>query len=224
MHPEVLLTCVAVIALVVLYRRDAARVQHERGQLFADCLSLFSSYRVEQEGRGYPVLNGTYLGRRVRLEPVVDHLAWRKLPVLWLRVTVLQPTRFGAVLNLLARATGAEYFSHIYHLEHRLEIPARWPQEALLYTDDPERLPALDLLQPHVPQICDPKLKELVISPNGVRLIYRVAEAERAHYATFREIRFDVSALKAALAEQVLDAAIAIAETVSVPALQRKVA
>src|ERR1700704_6536288 len=116
MHLEVLLTCLAGVALVLLYRRDAAHQKQQRGQFFAKSLALFQSYRVEQEGRAYPILKGKYRARTVTLEPIVDHLAWRKLPVLWLQVTVLEPTRFAGVLDFLARPTGAEYFSHIYNL------------------------------------------------------------------------------------------------------------
>jgi hypothetical protein len=224
MHAEVLLACVAVVALVALYGRDAARQKRDRGQFFADCLHLFERYRVEQEGNSYPSLRGTYRGRTVQLEPIIDHLAWRKLPVLWLQVTVLQPTRFRGVLDFMARATGAEYFSHIYNLQHRLELPAAWPQEAILYSDDPEGLMPLEALHPHLALFSDTKLKELVVSPHGARLVWRVDEASRAHYASFREIRFASTLLQQAVARQVLDAAIALADTVSVEEPQRKVA
>ena len=105
MHLEVLLTCVAGVALVLLYRRDAANQKQQRGQFFADCLKLFQSYRVEQDGRAYPHLRGKYRDRTVTIEPVVDHLAWRKLPVLWMQVTVLA----ADALSRRARLPGAAH-------------------------------------------------------------------------------------------------------------------
>ena len=82
----------------------------------------------------------------------------------------------------------------------------------------------LEAMRPHLPQLSDAKLKELVVSPNGVRLVWRVDEASRAHYASFREIRFATASLPPQLARQVLDAVIEIADTVSAQDSQRKVA
>jgi hypothetical protein len=224
MHLEVLLTCVACVALVLLYRRDAAIQKRQRGRFFAECLNLFQSYRVEQDGRAYPHLRGKYRDRTVTVEAIIDHLAWRKLPVLWVQVTVLQPTRYRGVLDLLARPTGAEYFSHAYNLDHHLDVPADWPQEALLCCDDPDAVVPLETLSPYLAQLGDPKFKELVVTPKGVRLVWRVDQASRAHYASFREIKFETASIGAELARHVLDTALAIADTVSVDEPQRKVA
>jgi hypothetical protein len=224
MHLEVLLTCVAGVALVLLYRRDAAIQKRQRGLFFAECLNLFQSYRVEQDGRAYPQLRGKYRDRTVTVEPIVDHLAWRKLPVLWVQVTVLQSTRYRGVLDFLARPTGAEYFSHAYNLAHHMHLPSDWPQEALLCCDDPESAVPLETLSPFLTELGDPKFKELVVTPNGVRLMWRVDQASRAHYASFREIKFETVSIDAELARHVLDTALAIADTVSLDEPQRKVA
>jgi hypothetical protein len=57
----------------------------------------------------------------------------------------------------------------------------------------------------------DPRAKELVISPRGVRLVYQAAQAERAHYLVLRQARFENSKIDPALAGSLLDRAIAIA-------------
>ena len=68
----------AIAALAWMYRRDLELRRRQRGRLFSACMELFQACRVVQDGPGYPVLTGRYRGVEVRLEPVVDHIAWRK--------------------------------------------------------------------------------------------------------------------------------------------------
>ena len=100
---------VACMVLCALYMRDSARERRLRGGWFADVLPLLNSYRVVQQGKGWPILTGRYKGAEVRLEPVLDDMAWRKLPSLWLKVTVLSPNPARGTLGLLARARGGEF-------------------------------------------------------------------------------------------------------------------
>jgi hypothetical protein len=51
------------------------------------CLTLFEHPEVLQNDVNFPVLKGFYSDRRVTLEPIADHIAYRKLPQLWLRAT-----------------------------------------------------------------------------------------------------------------------------------------
>ena len=78
-----------VAVLVMLYRRDRRLLKAHRAKFFDLCLDLFQAYRVTQEGPGYPLLSGRYRDHEVRLGPLIDDMAWRKVPVLWLKVTVL---------------------------------------------------------------------------------------------------------------------------------------
>jgi hypothetical protein len=50
----------------------------------------------------------------------------------------------------------------------------------------------------------DPKLKELLISPRGLRLVYQLREADRAHSLVLRQASFDLARLDAGLAGQLL--------------------
>jgi hypothetical protein len=210
--------------LAILYWRHRAREQGKRAQFFAGCLDLFQTYRVVQDDIAYPVLTGTYRGHDVRLEPVVDHMAWRKLPVLWLKVSVLKPNPYAGVLDFLMRPLGTEFYSPSGHLDHQLKLPEAWPQDALLCTDDPSTMPPMELMTPHMQLFANTKMKELVVTPMGVRLVCQIWQASRTHYVTLREIRFDGELLDRELLRERLDAAIAIADSVSEPARLIKVA
>jgi hypothetical protein len=209
---------VAITALVMLYRRDRKRLKAQRGQFFDACLDLFQCYRVTQDGPTYPLLSGRYRGHDVRLEPAIDNLAWRKVPVLWLKVTILKPNSFGGVLDFLMRPGGVEVFSPSTDLDHHLALPEGWPEQALLCTDDPSSIPPLALITPHMERFSDPYMKELVVTSRGVRLVRMIWQASRIHYAVFREVRFEDIHLDPVIAKTLLDAAIDIADTLSNPA------
>jgi hypothetical protein len=196
--------------LVWLYRRDRERYRRLRGSFFAECLSLFESYRVVQDDVDFPVLDGRYRGAAVRLVPFVDHVAFRKVPSLWLKVTVRAPVRYRGVFDLLMRAQGVEFYSPADDLDHRLPLPAGWPAEATIRSDDPAAMPPFELIAPHIPLFADPRLKELLITPRGVRLVYQVQQALRSQYAVLRQAEFAENRLPADLARRLLDAALAI--------------
>jgi hypothetical protein len=206
---------VAITLLVMLYRRDRARLRTQRAQFFDRCLDLFQSYRVSQEGPTYPLLSGSYRGHEIRLEPVIDNMAWRKVPVLWLRVTVLKPNPYNVVMDLLVRPGGVEVFSPSSELDHHLPLPDGWPEQALLCTDDPSSIPPLQLITPHISVFADPYMKELVATPRGVRLVRMIWQANRLHYALLREIKFEGIYLDPEVAKTLLDAAIDIADALS---------
>jgi len=207
--------CGAVAVLVILHRRDRNRLRAQRAQFFDLCLDLLQSYRVTQDGPIYPLLSGRYRGHDVRLEPVIDNMAWRKVPVLWLKVTILQSNSCGGVLDLLMRPGGVEVYSPSAELHHHLALPAGWPEQALLCTDDPSSIPPLELITPHMPLFADPYMKELVVTSRGVRLVRMIWQASRLHYSVFREIRFEGIHLDPAVAKTLLDAAIDIADALS---------
>jgi hypothetical protein len=212
-------TLVAILALAILpllYLRDLAREKRQRGMLFGSCLDLFDRYRVTQEGRNYPVLTGEYDGHPVRLEPVLDTMAARKLPSLWLKVTLLQPNPARPALSFLMRPDGNEFYSPNRDMAHRHSIPQTWPQNALFCTDGEGG--DLDMrLDTHMALFADPRAKELVASPHGVRLVYQIAQAERAHYLVLRQARFENPVADPATVRGLLDAAVRIAASLDRP-------
>jgi hypothetical protein len=208
-------TLFGVAALVLLHRYERSHKKRTRASFFADCLDLLDSYRITQEAVAYPLLVGKYRGYDIRMEPVIDHMAWRKLPVLWLKVTVLTEIPYSGVVDLLIRPHGAENFTPSPDLEHHVTIPEGWPQDGLLCTDDPGTMPPLDLIAPHLGIFADDRMKELVITPRGVRLVARIWQAVRANYVTFREIKFPGDRVDAELARDLLETTIAIAESLA---------
>src|SRR4029077_7695287 len=95
------LVAAALIGLIWLYRRDRERARRLRGGFFTSYLDLFISYRVVKDAVDFPVLTGKYRGHEFRLEPIVDHMTLRKLPSLWLRVSVIAAVTYRRFFDIL---------------------------------------------------------------------------------------------------------------------------
>ena len=208
------------LILPLLYARDSVRERRLRGGWFAEVLPLLDSYRVTQEGNGWPVLTGRYRGQEVRLEPVLDDMAWRKLPSLWLKVTVLAPNPQRGTLGFLVRARGGEFYSPTAEMKHRLPLPSGWPTDAMLCTDDMKATP----LELDMSAFQDPRMKELVITPKGVRLVYQAAQGNRAEYLVLRQARFVERHADPALVRALLDRVLQIAATLDAGSMTRAAA
>jgi hypothetical protein len=183
--------------------------------LFSDCLGLFDAYRIEQDGLAFAVLDGRYQGRDVTLEPIVDNVAFRKIPSLWLKVTLRAAVPYRGVFDLLARPRGGEFYSPFGELEYELPNPPGWPRDAVIHVDDPQLVPNTDVIAPHVGLFADARMKELLVTPRGVRLVYQVSQAERANYVVLRQLEFDELHLPATLVKRLLDAAVALHASVA---------
>ena len=206
----IILTLLALFVLPYLYVRDARWQRKERAALFSQCLELFQSYRVTQNGPDFPTLEGRYRGFPVRLEPVLDAVAWRKVPSLWLKVTLLKPNPVRATFDYLVRPQGVEFYSPSSDLPHQMRVPEGWPQYAVLCTDDVEWMPAPRLFTEHIRLFADERMKELLVTPLGTRLVRQIAQAERGDYLVLRQARFAKARAEAAVVEAMLNATLDI--------------
>jgi hypothetical protein len=199
--------------LVVMHRRHRAQLKAERGALFEQVLGMLDGYRIEQDDVNFPVLSGRYRGFEVKLEPVVDHVAVRKLPSLWLLATVKAELPQKAALDFLMRPLNTEFYSPSSIMEHRLKVPAGFPGDLRVSADRLDGLPSETVISSQAGLFDDTKMKELVTTPKGVRLVYQLAEAERPYYLVLRQAQFGSPLrLDPALTRRLLDRAIAIIE------------
>jgi hypothetical protein len=212
----VLLACAAIVYLMHQYSRDRERQRSLRGAFFKDCMSLFPTCKVVQDDVQFPVLTGRYNGFAVKLEPILDDMTVRKLPSLWLRVSLYAPVPYAGVFDLLARPRGNEFYSPAYELPLEVRAPSGWPADAVIRSDDPEQMPPVATLAPHLHLFDDVKMKEMLVAGGGVRLVYQFDQAERAEYSVLRQSYFVKSRLTPDLARGLLEAATAIYQSVAV--------
>ncbi|HVJ40306.1 MAG TPA: hypothetical protein VM639_02365 [Dongiaceae bacterium] len=206
----VLLVAAAIAALVFIYRRDQRRLRARRSQLFKACRDLFEDVAERQDGLGYPILTGRYRGQRFHIDVVIDHIAVRKVPSLWLRVSLLAERPHLATLDILMRAQNVEFYSPANDLPHRIAVPEGWPAEAALHTDDPDHVLPTQVITPHLDFFRQPQAKEMLITPKGLRLVYQASQADKLHYQVLRQANFDLPVLAPDLLRDLLDRLIAL--------------
>jgi hypothetical protein len=114
----------------------------------------------------------------------------RRLPALWLLVTVQSALPVTARFDLMMRPNAPTTFSNFDLLPSTVELPAGFPPGAVLRTDDPQHVLPAHLIASHLDVFEDVRAKELLITPNGVRFVWLLAEANRARYGVLRDADF----------------------------------
>lgn len=213
MRYEIIALAVGLAAILVyMYRRDRRRLRDSRAAMYGDSAHLFEDLRVVQDDVNFPVLTGRYRGYRIKLEPIADYLAFRKVPSLWLQATVYCENPNRGAFDFLVRPQNVEFWSPAWKMETSLTTPPGWPEFAIARTDDPDDIPPLDKLQPHGVLFADEKVKELLVTPKGVRITYQADQAERAYYMVLRQLVFENFRLSPDLVTRLLDRAISVHE------------
>jgi hypothetical protein len=208
----VALAVLAIAVLTWIYRRDRGRADAERKVLFDDVRGLLGDAEIERAPRDYPKLRGRYRGHAVTVDAVVDTIAVRKLPSLWLRVTAMAEIPFAGACDVMARAHNVEFYSPFGDLDQGISLPAGWPDHLTVKTDDPDAMPPAGLLSSHIGIFKDERMKELLVTPKGVRLVRQAAQGSRAEYMVLRQAAFGPVTVPRAQLQTMLDAAVGLAE------------
>jgi hypothetical protein len=193
---------VALAALVLLAaavcrwevrRSRAARAT--RDGLFDAVLEVVDDARLTTGPQRYPVLTGRHRGHPVRVEAVVDTLTMRKLPILWVFVTIRRPFGLDSPVDALARPIGTEFFSPNASFRHLLPTPPDFPVHARIAAERPTVLgPAV--LATIGELMRDAHIKEILAGPTGARIGYQLAEATQGPYRTGRRADFGAPRLE----------------------------
>lgn len=182
---------VSLAVALYLHRQGQAR-RLRRAAYLDDVAALFSETLWAVAPTGFPRLSGRHDGRLYDLQVVPDTLTYRKLPALWLLVSLPEPIPLRATLDIMLRPMGSETFSHFSDLPVQIDIPPGFPPDCAIRCDDPDLIPSVELVAQHLAGL-DPAglngtgLKELLISPNGLRIVWLAEEANRSRYLIFRD-------------------------------------
>lgn len=160
---------------------------HARANYFSAVKSLFDGGETRLQPTGFPRMTGRRAGLAFDLQAVPDTLTFRKLPALWVLVTLPEPLPLDATLDLMARPSGNEPFTRFATLPQSLPSPPDLPKDIAVRSDDATRIAPPDLVARHADLFADPKVKELVLSPKGLRIVILAEEADRGRFLIFRE-------------------------------------
>ncbi len=184
------------LILLILQNLRASRARAAiRARYLDACKPLLSESRQGEGAAGFPRLCGRYRGEVVDLQAMPDTLTFRKLPALWVLVTLPTPLPLRATLDLMIRPTGVEPFSNFHTLPSQIAVPAGYPSDCAIRTDDADALPPEALLRPHLDLFDDVRVKELVVSPKGLRITFLAEEANRGRYLIFRDAEMGLTPL-----------------------------
>ena len=219
-HTTLLALLAAVAGTIFLYAlsrhlREARLRASRRAALLDEVQTLFSGGLKRINPDGFPRISGTYQGLTFDIQAVPDTLNMRKLPALWLLVSLPEPMPVKATFDLMMRPRGVEVFSKHAQLPVQMAADPAFPHDCTVRTDAPEQLPPRQLLLKHTAILADPRAKELVISPKGLRLVILADEAERGRYLIFRDLEVGKTPLSRARILPLLDTLLAIRKTLT---------
>lgn len=190
--------------------KSASQRRVARAGFLDPCRAILSDVRTGAGTAGFVRVGGQYHGIEVDLQAVPDTLTFRKLPALWVLVTLPGPLPLRATLDVMVRPTGLEPFSNFARLPEQIALPPGFPPTATIRTDDASALPPASLIAPHLGLFDDPRIKELVLSPKGLRLVFLAEEADRTRYLLYRDAEMGADPLPAARLEPLLQALVGL--------------
>jgi len=192
-----------------------------RAAYFDLCQPLLSDRRQGQSDHGFARLAGRYQGRLFDLQVLPDALGYRKLPCLWLMVTLTQPMPVAGTTDVMMRPTGAEVFSRFSTLPVQVALPADFPAHAVLRCDSADHLPPVDLMARVRDIFARPEVKELVIAPKGLRIVWLADQADRTRYLIYRDSELGRQPLDQAVLRPLLDRLVSLADALCAAAPER---
>jgi hypothetical protein len=207
----------AIAVLSIMALREHRGMLDRRGRLLDSAAGLFAGGKISIAPDGFPVLKGRLAdNRQIRIELIADTLVFRRLPQLWLKLTLAEAgERRRPSIGALSRPTGAEFYSMVHDLPEWIAPPQT--DASLLMRGD--GLAADRDIERATAMFCslfrDPAVKEAVITPRGVRLIRQAAEGDRGAHLLLRQVRFPVEEISAALIGQAIGELEALSATLT---------
>ena len=184
----------------------------QRRAVLDDCTALLGEPGVHDRGTDYPCLRGRYGGAPVEVQPLLDHVGFRKVPSLWLLLTLRAPLPVPGRLDVLLRPQNIEFYADGGAPQgERFDLPSDWPAHHLARVDPPGWAPPLAALREALqPLLDDQSLKQLLLTPSGLRLVVRAGGVRRADYLMLRSLMPEQTRIPAALLQRTLDAALRV--------------
>jgi hypothetical protein len=203
----------AAVAYLLIKRtmNKAERQKQIPNLLFAEVSSLFTETEIKPgESFGSHILTGNYDEHSFELKTITDTLNTRKLPSLWLMITLKSPIPIKHTLDMMMRSAGPSTFSNFDFLPVIIQAPSGFPEQAVLKSDEDRSPFDLNLLRPILNFFKNPHAKEFLATPKGLRLVIQLGEAERARYLVAREARFETTTISAADTRHALELLLAL--------------
>lgn len=191
MSMSALIALAAIVAVVLVSYREHRSLLAARRRLLNRCAGVLDRAQLTHGDDGFPRLAGQYEGRPVHVELIPDTMTIRRLPQLWLSVSLLDRSAGVPGLDVLVRPTGNEFYSLNTHFAHRYEPPPGFPAEVLIRGDRGAGHLLAELSELLAVILADPRVKEVAITERGLRIVRQAGEGKRGEHLLLRQALFD---------------------------------
>ncbi|MGQ3214121.1 MAG: hypothetical protein ACT6U0_29200 [Shinella sp.] len=204
-----ILSLAACALLAVLATREHRKTMTRRHRLLDEAAAVLKAPRFGLSADHHPVVSAFLEdGTQVTLDVVTDTMVTRRLPQLWLRVTLQDGVpHLRPAIGVLARPTGSEYYSAVHGLKEWLTPPTTQVPMLMRGSADAADDRWKPLRQGLASLVTDPRLKEAVVTPRMIRVVVQAAEGERSAHLLLRQARFAVDTVPQRTIRQALDLA-----------------
>ncbi|HEV7417784.1 MAG TPA: hypothetical protein VGN98_16640 [Tianweitania sediminis] len=188
---------VSILAAIWLWRqgkRERAAMLSHRAHLLDEAAKLFPSAQYSLEPDGFPVVVVPRPeGGELVLGLVADTLVTRRLPQLWLKLTLREGEGIRDFsLGALARPAGSEFYAITHDLPDWLPPPKG---DVALLVRGKTISPGSEHIAELGSLFADTQLKEAVVTPGGVRIVRQACEGDRGTHLLLRQARFAIQAV-----------------------------
>lgn len=185
------------VVLWTMYRRHHRQAMQARAMLLDNSDKVIAIKRSQVDRAGFRHVSGEFDGTAVSLKLEVDNLTARRLPVMWLHLTMLRPSDSTGSLDMLMRPQSGDAFSPGWDWSQMVTPLKNWPEHARYVSENSP--PDLQSIDSDVRTIfADQRAKEVLITPQAVRLTYLIRQADRGNYLLMRNAEFDLQPVDSA--------------------------
>ncbi|MCW0000062.1 hypothetical protein OE766_17630 [Pararhizobium sp. YC-54] len=198
-----LLAAAWLIRAAMAGHRDAMQ---QRGRLLDEAHGLLGEPGMILAPDRFPIVTGRIGdGRHVKIELIADTMVTRRLPQLWLKVTLFESmARDCPSLGVLARPTGSEYYSLVHGFPEWM-TPPEMGMSSLMRGDGRATVEQTAIAGRHFQRLfADQRVKEAVMTSKATRLVYQASQGERAAHMFLRQARFPLDRIPAATIGQAI--------------------
>ncbi len=191
MSMSLILAVGSIAAVTYVGMRDHRAAKAARRGVLDHCFPALDAAQLSHAADGFPRLAGRHHGRAVRVDLICDTMTIRRLPQLWMSTTLIDANADLPGFAVLVRPAGTEFYSLTSRFTHRLETPVGFPDEVLI-RGDAEAEPLLHELREIIAGVlADPRVKEVAVTPRGLRIVRQAGEGKRGDHLLLRQSVFE---------------------------------
>jgi hypothetical protein len=192
-----LLLAAILLVLVIQHQKRLKRSLEARAAIFDEVRRHCADATIRIAPDGYPILAGLFEDTELELRLVPDTLTVRRLPQLWLIASFRFATGHAESFGALVRAAGTEFYAYTPTLPHGAFDMSGFDVDTILRASSP----AADWQRVESElrsALADQHIKEIVVTPIGVRIVRQMAEGERGAHLILRHADFGAARLELA--------------------------